>query len=133
MGTARDRHTLNRVDAEDLWNIENVDQNGYICTGCNLKVIPCSHDKLRNKRRPYFRFTNPRGHEPNCTYENEVRLTKKAKKKQISTSDGFPIPYPSSLVLRDENDIRATNEAEIKRTEEITEFRQNHGVHLSKR
>ncbi len=38
METARNRITGKRVDSEDLWDIESVDQNGYICTGCNYEV-----------------------------------------------------------------------------------------------
>lgn len=105
MDTARNRKTLEHVDAEDLWHTKSVDQNGYICVGCRLKATPCSYDRKVNKKRPYFRFDNPNNHEEGCFYEQNTRLVKEAKKKKISTIEGFPLSHPSVLSLDDERTV----------------------------
>ena len=102
MDTARDKRTLKRVDAEELWLITSVDQDGYICIGCRLKATPCSYNRVKkNQKRPYFRFNHQDGHEAGCFYEQDEKLAKEAKKQKISTPEGFPLSHPSVLDLTD--------------------------------
>ena len=105
MDIARHKDTLEHVYADELWYTKNVDQNNYICIGCILKATPCSHNRNKNKKRPYFRFDYPDDHNLNCFYEQHLSLTEKAKKRSISGKDGFPLPYPSSLNLVDKRVI----------------------------
>lgn len=105
MDNARDKHTLDPIDSIDLWLIDNVDKNGYICSYCFAKANPCSF-KRHNKKRPYFKFDN--GHEDGCTFEVSDRLKKIGSKKSISTIDGFPLNYPSSIDLST-NQYKANN------------------------
>ena len=116
MDTARDKRTLKRLDAEDLWHITPVDQEGYICIGCRLKATPCSYNRVKkNEKRPYFRFDNPDGHEVGCFYEQDEKLAKQAKKKKISTAEGFPLSHPSVLDLAD---VRLVEEKENSKVDE---------------
>ncbi len=109
MDTARDKGTLEHVDAESLWHIQDVDQGGYICIGCRLKATPCSYDRQVNKKRPYFRFDEPDGHEEGCFFEQNMKLVKEARKKRISTPEGFPLSHPSVLSLDNERLIDVAN------------------------
>lgn len=105
MDIARNKNTLEHIDAEALWHIQAVDQDGYICIGCRLKATPCSYDRKVNKKRPYFRFDEPDMHEKGCFFEQDEKLTKEAKKKKISTPEGFPLSHPSILILGEERSI----------------------------
>ncbi len=53
MESARNRVTMEVVDAEDLWLLPAVDKYGYICRGCDLTVYPASYLKT-NLQRPIF-------------------------------------------------------------------------------
>lgn len=102
MDTARNKHTLELVEAEELWSMSIVDSDGYICRGCVTQVFPASYDKKRNKKRPYFSLGPVNKHKPGCNVDGEEKIIKRATQERVSTSEGFPLPFPSRLTLTDE-------------------------------
>ncbi len=110
MDTARDATSLELVEGEELWTMETVDREGYLCRGCTTQVFPASFDKERNKKRPYFTLGPSNRHEPGCDVDGEEKIVKRAKKERIGTPEGFPLPFPSKLTLTDE---RPTQTADI--------------------
>ncbi|TDR80107.1 hypothetical protein [Paludibacterium purpuratum] len=103
MDSAQDKLTGTIVEAEQLWQIENVDHERYICRGCGIKVTPASY-KPTNKPRPYFSAKN--GHYQDCDVEGEEKLVKRGQTERLTHPlNGFPASYPSRLVLLDEREI----------------------------
>ncbi|MGR2682590.1 hypothetical protein [Chromobacterium haemolyticum] len=105
MESARDKHTGEIVDAEQLWIIDPVDPLGYECRGCGALATPCSY-RPENKVRPYFSAKD--GHNAGCDVEGEVELVKRARKQRVSTREGFPGSFPNRLVLRDTRPVAGT-------------------------
>lgn len=124
---ARNKNTLEYVDAEDLWHITNVDKDGYICIGCSLKAIPCSFNKNLNKKRPYFKFATGIQHDENCFFEKNEKLVKEAKKKKIATKSGFPLAHPNILIFKDDTSEEKTKDKKDKHSIEITKY-ENEGI-----
>lgn len=108
MESARDRHSGEIVDAEQLWIIDPIDSLGYECRGCGALATPCSY-RPENKKRPYFSAKD--GHYAGCDVEGEVRLVKRARKQRVTTHEGFPGSYPSRLVLRNTRPLAGQNES----------------------
>lgn len=104
LDTARDKRTMEFVEAEELWTMEHVDKDAYVCYGCSTQVHPASFDKEKNKRRPYF---SPRDklHQPGCDVDGAEKIVARAKKERVTTPDGFPLPFPSKLILIDERPV----------------------------
>jgi hypothetical protein len=113
MESARDKHTGEIVDAEQLWVIDLVDPQGYECRGCSAQATPCSY-RPENKVRPYF--SAKEGHKVGCDVEGEVELIKRARKQRVSTREGFPGSFPNRLVLRDTRPVAGQNGAPISPT-----------------
>lgn len=106
MESARDKHTGEIVDAEQLWIINPVDPLGYECRGCGAQATPCSY-RPENKIRPHFRAKD--GHNSGCDVEGELELVKRSSKQRISTREGFPGSFPNRLVLRDTRPVAGSN------------------------
>lgn len=101
MESAIDRITGDIIEAEQLWLIENVDNERYVCRGCGAKAIPSSY-RPENVVRPYFKST----HTPDCDVTGESKLIARGRKEKLgSRLTGFPAPYPSRLVLVDEREV----------------------------
>lgn len=127
MDSARLKNNLNEVIYEDklplMYDQGILNEDEFICVGCSAKSIPCSY-KPENLRRPYFRVDN---HMADCGVFKYDELAKIAKKKQISTSSGFPFPYPSKLYLQDKS-IKIVDEESPNTNapeKEITSYTQN--------
>ena len=88
MDTARHVQTLDFVEAEELWNMDMVDSDGYICRGCQTKVFLASYNKTLNKKRPYFTLARNR-HGPYCDVDGEEKIVKRATTERVETSEGF--------------------------------------------
>jgi hypothetical protein len=101
MDTARNGHTGELVEAEELWLMHTVDKDIYICRGCSTKVFPASYDKEHNKKRPYFSLRNNKC-EAGCDVNGEEKIISRAKKERVGSPDGFPVPFPNKLTLTDE-------------------------------
>lgn len=89
MNTARDVRTLEPVEGVDLWTMESVDRDAYICPGCTTQVFPASFDREKNKKRPYFRPGPNNMHQDGCGIDGEEKFVKRAKKGRIGTPKGF--------------------------------------------
>lgn len=105
MESARDRVTLEPVDAEDLWLLAEVDKNGYICRGCELTVYPASYLKS-NLQRPHFRTPRGQQHLQGCDIEGEEKTVASGKRgsvrNELLTSLGLS---PARLLLRNERSV----------------------------
>ena len=101
MESARLKINISKLVYEDelpLLYIEGkLNKDGFICSGCLAKAIPCSY-KPDNLRRPHFKVDT---HEGNCDILKYKQLVTIGKKKKIGTSSGFPLAYPSKLYLQD--------------------------------
>lgn len=102
METARNRHTSEVIEAQQLQGLSCVNPYDYICWGCEIVVIPCSY-RSHNKKRPYFRPNKE--HDLNCEIEVEKKYIEKAKKESIACEDVFPLSFPSKLVLKDTQSV----------------------------
>lgn len=101
MESAIDKVTGEIIDAEQLWLIENVDKERYICRGCGAKAVPASFQP-ENVVRPYFRST----HNVDCDVSGEAKLIACGKLEKLGSKlTGFPAPYPSKLVLVDDRAV----------------------------
>lgn len=98
MESAIDKVTGEIIDAEQLWLIEIVDKERYICRGCGEKAVPASFQP-ENVVRPYFRST----HNADCDVSGEAKLIARGRLEKLGSKlTGFPPPYPSKLVLVDD-------------------------------
>lgn len=105
MDSARDKYSLEIIDAEKLWDID-VDKDAYVCPGCNVQVFPASFNKGVNKRRPYFTLMDNKHVQP-CGIAGLEKTIKRAKRESVGAPDGFPEPFPNRLVLSDARPVTA--------------------------
>lgn len=101
MDSARDTTTKEIIEAEQLWEFEVVDKEGFSCIGCGTQVWPASYKRDLNKKRPYFTLGPSGAHIEPCDIDGEEEIVKRAKLERLGTQDGFPLPYPNKLVLTD--------------------------------
>lgn len=105
MESAIDIKTGQIIDGEQLWYLNHVDKDGYVCRGCRVKVNPVSFDRT-NKKRPHFKELPSHPHESWCDVEGEQTLIAQGKKKRLTSVDGvFPGSFPSKLALIDEREL----------------------------
>ncbi|MCG9054734.1 hypothetical protein LH442_01795 [Laribacter hongkongensis] len=103
MNSAIDRYTGQIVDGEQLWYIDPVDKEGYICRGCGVMVNPVSFE-IHHKKRPHFKELLSKPHKSWCDAKGEEKLIVKARKERVTTQAGFPGSFPSKLQLIDERE-----------------------------
>lgn len=105
MESARNRVTMEVVDAEDLWLLPEVDKYGYICRGCDLTVYPASYLKT-NLQRPHFRSPHGQEHLQGCDIEGDEKTVASGKKGSVRNKlQTSPALSPARLVLRNERPI----------------------------
>lgn len=113
MDAAIDSETWFFVLAQDIKNGRHPLDAQYLCPGCHVPVRPCASIPGRIfKVPPYFavRGTGDR-HADDCDSHHERALAERARTSPIwGPIRGFPLPYPSRLVLRD-----ADNRTEVPR------------------
>ncbi|HGT8357569.1 TPA: hypothetical protein ACM5N8_003572 [Escherichia coli] len=51
MESARNKYTSEIIEAEDLWLLDVVDTNGYVCWGCGIEILPLGKKEVRKDRR----------------------------------------------------------------------------------
>jgi len=102
--------TTRLVASEELWALDVVDEKIYCCPDCVIPHKPAY--RKTNKKRPYFFHLNSTPHLINCAYNENSKLVKTAQTQSVSNEDGFPFPYPSKLIIEDEN-TREANENEL--------------------
>jgi hypothetical protein len=108
MDSARDIATREVIDAEQLWLLNLVDKERYICPGCDIQIWPASYLRGVNKKRPYFTLGKSNHHAIKCNVDGNNELISAAKTKSISRSQGFPLPFPNRLILNDSRPVRAS-------------------------
>ena len=84
MDSAQDKFTGEIVEAEQLWLVDNVDKDRYICRGCGINVTPASY-RPENLVRPYFTARDG-DHESKCDVAGEKKLVARGKKGRLSTA-----------------------------------------------
>ncbi|WNL47504.1 hypothetical protein RKE25_07685 [Dyella sp. BiH032] len=90
-------HTGLDVDAEDLWSMEPIDPDGFVCPDCGSKVYPTSY-RPENLRRAHF-AAKPKC-PPWCPSNGETDLLKQARTHSLTAEDGsFPGYMPSGFRL----------------------------------
>ena len=104
MEEAREKATGKIVDAWGLKFLEKVDESGYECHGCDIPLIPCSYGP-ENLVRPYFKHKREKRHEVWCDVDGQEELGKIARKKRVTTRDGYPGSFPNRLKLADSHHV----------------------------
>ena len=109
MFRATNIHTGLDIDAEDLWSMEPIDPDGFVCPDCGSKVYPTSY-RPENLRRAHF-AAKPKC-PPWCPSNGEADLLKKARTQSLTTEDGsFPGYMPSGFRLPAEPAVAPPAEA----------------------
>jgi hypothetical protein len=106
-----------------IFKDNQLDNENFICLGCNAQAIPCSY-KPSNLRRPYYKILQ---HEQKCEIQEYQKFIKIGQKKKISSEDGFPVPYPSKLYLTNKNKkiISGNKEQKSENSKEIKNYKQH--------
>jgi hypothetical protein len=105
MESARDKRSREIVEAEDLWLLDNVDTEGYVCWGCGVEMYPSAWQK-GCKKRPSFNRMPGKEHKPNCDADAESTIVKQGQKKSVRNMlDCAPGLMPSGLKLIEQRPI----------------------------
>ncbi|WP_223825685.1 hypothetical protein [Klebsiella quasipneumoniae] len=81
MESARDKYTSEIIEAEDLWLLDVVDTNSYVCWGCGIEMYPSAWQK-GSKKRPSFNKMPGKEH-INCDADAESTVVKQGQKKSV--------------------------------------------------
>lgn len=101
MESARDKHTGEIVEAENLWMLDDVDTDGYECWGCGITMQPAAWEKDK-KVRAYFKKKRHTKHLPDCDADAENAVVRQGQKKSVRhILDSAPGLSPSGLKLID--------------------------------
>lgn len=98
MESARDKRTGEKVEAEDLWLLNDIDTSGYVCWGCGIEMYPSAWQK-DSKKRPSFNKMPGKEH-INCDADAESTVVKQGQKKSVRhLLDSAPGLMPAGLKL----------------------------------
>ncbi|MBK5072694.1 hypothetical protein I2492_06665 [Budviciaceae bacterium CWB-B4] len=104
MESARDKRTGEIVEAEDLWLLDNVDTEGYVCWGCGIEMYPSAWQK-GSKKRPSFNKMPGKEH-INCDADAESTVVKQGQKKSVRhLLDSAPGLMPAGLKLIEQRPV----------------------------
>lgn len=104
MESARDKRTGEIVEAEDLWLLDNVDTEGYVCWGCKIEMYPSAWQK-GSKKRPSFNKMPGKKH-INCDADAENTVVKQGQKKSVrQLLDSAPGLMPAGLKLIEQRPV----------------------------
>lgn len=99
MESARDKCTREIVEAEDLWLLDSVDTDGYVCWGCGITMQPAAWEKDK-KVRAYFKKKRHTQHFPDCDADAETTVVRQGQKESVHhILDSAPGLSPSGLKL----------------------------------
>ncbi|KYP88388.1 hypothetical protein WB67_01045 [bacteria symbiont BFo2 of Frankliniella occidentalis] len=99
MESARDRRTRDIVEAEDLWLLDSVDTEGYMCWGCGITMYPAAWEKDK-KVRAYFKKKRHVQHHRDCDADAENIVIRQGQKASVrNILDSAPGLMPSGLKL----------------------------------
>ncbi len=104
MESARDKRTGEIVEAEDLWLLDSVDTEGYVCWGCGIEMYPSAWQK-GSKKRPSFNKMPGKEH-INCDADAESTVVKQGQKKSVRhLLDSAPGLMPAGLKLIEQRPV----------------------------
>ncbi|WP_333901391.1 hypothetical protein [Enterobacter wuhouensis] len=99
MESARDKRTGEIVEAEDLWLLDSVDTEGYVCWGCGITMYPAAWEKDK-KVRAYFKKKRHIQHRHECDADAESTVIRQGQKASVrNILDSAPGLMPSGLKL----------------------------------
>ncbi|HGL6398533.1 TPA: hypothetical protein ACKFL2_002424 [Citrobacter koseri] len=99
MESARDKHTREIVEAEDLWLLDSVDTEGYVCWGCGITMHPAAWEKDK-KVRAYFKKKRHIQHHHECDADAESTVIRQGQKASVrNILESAPGLMPSGLKL----------------------------------
>lgn len=105
MESARDKRTRDIVEAEDLWQLDSVDIEGYVCWGCGITMHPAAWEKDK-KVRAYFKKKRHIQHHHDCDADAESTVIRKGQKESVrNILDSAPSLMPSGLKLIEQRPI----------------------------
>lgn len=111
MESARDKRTGEIVEAEDLWLLDSVDTEGYVCWGCGITMQPAAWEKDK-KVRAYFKKKRGIEHLPECDADAETTVVKQGRRESVRhILDSAPGLSPSGLKLIEQRPIVDPNAA----------------------
>ncbi|MEP8673194.1 hypothetical protein ABKV27_14105 [Enterobacter hormaechei] len=109
MESARDKHTREIVEAEDLWLLDSVDTEGYVCWGCGITMHPAAWEKDK-KVRAYFKKKRHIQHHPECDADAESTVIRQGQKASVrNILDSAPGLMPSGLKLIEKRPVVETS------------------------
>ncbi|WP_036770768.1 hypothetical protein [Photorhabdus australis] len=122
MESARDKRTGEIVEAEDLWLLDSVDIEGYVCWACGITMQPAAWEKDK-KVRAYFKKKRGIEHLPKCDADAETTVVGQGRRKSVRhILDSAPGLSPSGLKLVeqrpmvDPDAVNGENRADSKRS-----------------
>lgn len=99
MESARDKRTRDIVEAEDLWLLDSVDTEGYVCWGCGITMHPAAWEKDK-KVRAYFKKKRHIQHHHECDADAESTVIRQGQKASVrNILDSATGLMPSGLKL----------------------------------
>ncbi|UNK27101.1 hypothetical protein MNO11_20135 [Serratia plymuthica] len=105
MESARDKRTREIVEAEDLWLLDNVDTEGYVCWGCGITMHPAAWEKDK-KVRAYFKKKRHIQHHHECDADAESTVIRQGQKESVrNILDSAPGLMPSGLKLIEQRPV----------------------------
>lgn len=105
MESARDKRTGEIVEAEDLWLLDSVDTEGYVCWGCGITMYPAAWEKDK-KVRAYFKKKRHIQHHHDCDADAESIVIRKGQKESVrNILDSAPGLMPSGLKLIEQRPV----------------------------
>ncbi|HCU0614283.1 TPA: hypothetical protein OUF56_004342 [Enterobacter bugandensis] len=105
MESARDKHTREIVEAEDLWLLDSVDIEGYVCWGCGITMHPAAWEKDK-KVRAYFKKKRHIQHHHDCDADAETTVIRQGQKGSVrNILDSAPGLMPSGLKLIEQRPV----------------------------
>lgn len=105
MESARDKRTREIVEAEDLWLLDSVDTEGYVCWGCGITMHPAAWEKDK-KVRAYFKKKRHIQHHQDCDADAETTVIQQGQKGSVrNILDSAPGLMPSGLKLIEQRPV----------------------------
>ncbi|BBV03744.1 TPA: hypothetical protein ACS78B_000407 [Providencia alcalifaciens] len=105
MESARDKCTREIVEAEDLWLLDNVDTEGYVCWGCGITMHPAAWEKDK-KVRAYFKKKRHIQHHHDCDADAETTVIRQGQQESVrNILESAPGLMPSGLKLIEQRPV----------------------------
>ena len=119
---ARHGRTGRIHECHDLESLPDAKDGGWVCPDerCAVPLIPCAWEPDKQpKKAPYFRTGKGQPHKPDCFIHGLEQLSVEGQKRRISTDGGFPVAYPSRVILAPRR-VTAENAGDYCKEMELT-------------